>query len=348
MPRCRWFNIINLFLACLLAYGCTGPAKENPDLTEIQRPVWPQPPEQARIEFIQAIAKPEDLGITPGFWGRVVGLFAGKENTRLIRPMAVVMTSDEVMYVADPGAMVVHRFDVRRKTHDRLGLENKQSFSSPVSLAVDSEDRVYVSDSALNRIFLIEKQAKHAVPFKISIELDQPTGLTFDPANQRLYVVNTRRHQVLAFDNQGELLFDFGTRGAGAGQFNYPTQIWLDPSSERLWVTDSLNFRVQQFTADGQFTSSLFNVGDATGNLARPKGVATDSHGHIYVLDALLNTMQIFNQSGDLLLYLGQQGRGIGQFWLPVGIFIDNHNRIFVADSFNNRIQVFRLMEYKG
>jgi DNA-binding beta-propeller fold protein YncE len=258
------------------------------------------------------------------------------------------MTSDEVMFVADPGSKAVHRFDTRGKKHDMLQLKENGAFRSPVSLAVDPDNRIYVSDSALNQIFLIDKQAEHAVPFNTTIELDQPTGLAFDAARGRLYVVNTRQHQVVALNVQGEVVLSFGTRGAGAGQFNYPTQIWSDPATGELWVTDSLNFRVQRFTRNGQFISAFSGVGDATGNLPRPKGVATDNSGHVYIMDALLNTMQIFNQQGELLLYLGDQGRGIGQFWLPVGIYIDHKNRIFVADSFNNRVQVFRFLENKG
>lgn len=342
------FKAVVWVLCCLLLIACTGPAKEASDQSEIQKPVWPKPPAQARIEFVQTISKPEDLGITPGFWSRLVSVFVGKEETRLVRPTAAIMTTDEVLYVADPGSKAVHRFDIRQKRHDLLQLEDKAVFRSPISLAVDPDNRVYVSDSALNQIFLIDKQADHAIPFKTSVQLDQPTGLTYDAVNSRLYVVNTRQHQILAFNKQGELVSRIGSRGAGNGRFNYPTQIWCDPVSGELWITDSLNFRVQRYSAGGEFLSEFSGVGDATGNLARPKGVATDSLGHIYIMDGLLNSMQIFNQSGDLLLYLGQQGSGIGQFWLPVGIYIDNNNRIFVADSFNKRIQVFRFLENKG
>ncbi len=337
-----------MVVACLLVVACNGPTRDHSEKANIQTAVWPKPPQQARIEFVRNIAKPEDLGITPGFWSRIVSVFAGKEETRLVRPTAAVMTSDEVLYVADPGAKCIHRFDTREKRHDMVQLEDDVPFRSPVSLAVGSSNRVYVSDSALNQVFLIEKQAKYAVPFKTEIELDQPTGLSFDAKSERLYIINTRKHQVIAFNRQGEYLFSFGRRGAGAGQFNYPTQIWIDPATGSLWVTDSLNFRVQHFDVNGRFIGELFGIGDASGDLPRPKGVATDSAGHVYIMDALLNSMQIFNQSGELLLFIGEQGKGIGQFWLPVGIYIDSSNRIFVADSFNSRVQVFRFLENKG
>jgi DNA-binding beta-propeller fold protein YncE len=342
------FNILSWTACCLLLLACSGPTKESPLQSATPRVVWPDPPQQARIEFIRGISKPEDLGITPSFWNRIVSVFVGKQEIQLLRPTSAVMTANEVLFVADPGVKAVHRFDIRSKRYDLLQRKDDAVFNSPVSLAVDADNRVYVSDSALNQIFLLEEDAAHALPFKTSVALSQPTGLAFDSVRNRLYVVNTRQHEVLAFDPQGKLQLRFGRRGAGASEFNYPTQVWSDPSSGDLWVTDSLNFRVQHFTQNGQFIATLARVGDATGNLPRPKGVATDSHGHVYIMDGLLNTMQIFNQQGDLLLYLGEQGRGVGQFWLPVGIFIDRSNRIFVADSFNNRVQVFRLLESKG
>ena len=339
---------ITAILCSLMLFACTGQTKEGSEQAEVHRPVWPKPPQQARIEFIQTVAKPEDLGITPGFLGRLASVFVGREEIRLVRPTAAVMTQEEVLYVADPGSKGVHRFDIKETNTICCGLKRVEPSISPVSLTVGADDRVYVSDSALNQIFSIDRQAKHAVPFKTSVDLDQPTGLVFDVAKDRLYVVNTRRHQIVAFDHKGEALFSFGKRGAGAGDFNYPTHVWSDASSGEIWVTDSLNFRVQRFTGNGEFITAFSGVGDATGDLPRPKGVATDSAGHVYIMDALLNTMQIFNREGELLLYLGHQGRGIGQFWLPVGIFIDRTNRIFVADSFNNRVQVFRLLEDKG
>jgi len=337
-----------VLLLCFVLLACSGQTKDTSQQAETVKPVWPKPPAQPRIEFVQNITKPEDVGIMPGFWSRLASIFVGKREVRLIRPTSVVATTDEVLYVADPGLKSVHRLDIGEERHDLLQPADDQTFRSPVSLAIDAQNRVYISDSALNKIFMLDKSSDHAIPFRTEVELQQPTGLAFDPVRGRLYVVNTRAHQVLAFDPDGKLLFSFGMRGAGAGQFNYPTQIWCDASTGDLWVTDSLNFRVQRFTSDGEFISTFSGVGDATGNLPRPKGVATDRSGHIYIVDALLNTLQIFSKQGKLLLYLGEQGRGIGQFWLPIGIFIDADDRIYVADSFNNRVQVFRYLGDRG
>ena len=102
-----------------------------------------------------------------------------------------------------------------------------------------------------------------------------------------------------------------------------------------------MNFRVQAFDADGNFLRSIGRLGDTPGSMARPKGIAVDSEGHLYVVDAAFNNVQIFDDEGRLLLAFGAFGNGPGQLWMPTGLWIDQRDRIFVADRYNNRLQVF-------
>ena len=83
-------------------------------------------------------------------------------------------------------------------------------------------------------------------------------------------------------------------------------------------------------------------LGNQSGTLNRPKGIAADSDGNLYVVDALFETVQVFNTDGQLLYYFGSTGSKPGQFQLPAGISIDSRNIIYVADSYNRRVQVFR------
>ena len=97
----------------------------------------------------------------------------------------------------------------------------------------------------------------------------------------------------------------------------------------------------QIFDSDGAFISMFGENGNGTGYLARPKGIATDSHGHIYIVDALFHGVQIFDAKGTYLYHFGTQGSRTEEFWMPSGIFIDAEDHIFVADSYNARIQIF-------
>jgi DNA-binding beta-propeller fold protein YncE len=56
---------------------------------------------------------------------------------------------------------------------------------------------------------------------------------------------------VQVFDNQGRLLYYFGDKGTGLGQFQLPAGLHID-SSDRIYVVDSFNRRVQVFHYYGQ------------------------------------------------------------------------------------------------
>lgn len=325
-------------LALVLAFAScatTRPPHENH-----QSLVWPEEvTERPRVTFVTAFSKAEEFGITKGFFRRLADLIFGPGDLRLVRPMAVVAVNG-VVYVADSGAQGVHRFDPGAARHDLLGAESNTTLPSPVGLARGPDGGVYVTDSVLAQVFLIRAGAKTAVPVALP-QMEQPTGIAFDPATGRLYVADTAAHRVNVFNRDGSLGAVIGRRGTHDGEFNYPTLIWRD-SEGRLYVTDSLNFRVQVFDRDGRFVTKFGKAGDGTGDFMRQKSVATDRYGHVYIVDALLNAFQIFTGTGRLLLSVGEPGSAPGEFWLPTGIFISEDDTIYIADSFNRRIQIFR------
>ncbi len=302
--------------------------------------LWPAAPAEPRIAYLKTISRPEDIGISKGFLRRLADIVFGANDAHLVRPMAVVAV-DGILYVADPGAKGVHRFDTRRGNYDLIRLQNDAPLPSPVALARGADGDVYVSDSALAKVFVIRAEAKVASPVNLRAKLGQPTGIAFDSATKRLFVVDTTAHHVNVFSSDGTLESHIGGRGTAQGQFNYPVFIWRTPQG-RLYVTDSLNFRVQSFDEHGHFIAAFGRLGDGTGDLARQKGVATDSHGHIYIVDAMFHAVQIFDESGRFLLSLGALGRERGEFWLPTGIFIGDDNTIYIADSYNQRVQILR------
>ena len=146
-------------------------------------------------------------------------------------------------------------------------------------------------------------------------------------------------HQIVVFNDSGEKLFEFGTRGTAEGEFNFPSHIFL--AGDRLLVNDKMNFRVQSFELNGRFESSFGTHGDGSGHLSQPKGIAVDSKNHVYVAGATIDRVQIFSSEGDFLLAFGSKGKGLGKFQMPAGIAI-HQDLIYVADSLNSRVQVFK------
>ena len=322
-----------------IAAGCAAPPSVDPFSGE--GPDWPSPPEAARIRFVEEFGGPADLGIRPSLWSRIAAVATGPATRRMVRPMAVAATPDgRVIYVADPGAQCVHRFDLRRGRYRCLVTEQGGALASPVGLAISDDGRLYVADSGLNAVFTAGPGDDALRTLTLTPPPDQPTGLAVGPLGD-LFVASTGSHSVRHYGPDGRLLREFGGRGSEPGQMNYPTYLWLSPEAELL-VTDTMNFRIQRIDPDDGVLGVFGVAGDGTGSFARPKGVAMDRYGHIYVVDGMHHAMQIFDRDGRLLLAVGEQGSGPGEFWLPSGIFVTSGDLIFVADAYNSRVQVLR------
>lgn len=304
-------------------------------------PVWPAAPSTPRLVFVTSFTGTEDLGIRKSFLQRIRELVGGPRQVHLIRPVAVVESSDKKLFVADPGVRGVHLFDRAGGDYQLIQGENDQPLPSPVALAAGLSGEVYVTDSRLAAVYVIKPDKTEAVRVPLEASLVRPTGLALDRTGERLYLVDTSSHDVKIFARDGTLLNRIGRRGTGTGEFNYPTMIWVSEGGEIL-VSDSMNFRTQVFDSAGNYLRQFGEVGDGAGHQAQPKGIATDSSDHVYIVDSMMHAVQIFDSSGIFLFKLGHRGEAPGQFWLPVGIFIGNSDTIYVADSYNSRIQVFR------
>ena len=314
--------------------GATAAPVETPQI------VWPEAPEPPRIEYVRSFSSPQDLGLRESFFKKMRDFFAGSDERRMNRPYAVAVNENMVV-VADPGLAVVHLFNTSRKTYRKLGGAGKSDFRSPIGVALGG-DKLFIADSELNRVFVLNKQLKLLLTLE---NFQRPTSLAFDPVKQRLYVADTPAHEVKAFDQAGKLLFKIGGRGDQDAQFNFPSHLAF--TGGRLLVNDTMNFRIQTFSPDGQHLQTFGKQGDSSGYFVQPKGVAIDSEGHIYVADAMANQVQIFDTNGIFLLGFGAGGTGPGAFQMPTGLAIWN-DMIYVTDSFNRRVQIFRYLPEEG
>ena len=325
-------------LTLLLFAGACGVRPPAPPAPLAEPLVWPKPPAEARIRYVRSVSGPQDAGIQRSFFGRLTDALFGKSDEFLIRPTGVAGRED-LLYVADPGAQALWIFDLANQRFSKVGRLGGITLASPVAVAFGPADTVFVADSWLKKVFLVDREGK-LLRTAAEVGLERPAAVAYDEGSGRLYVADSAGHRVAAYGPDGALLLSWGKRGIGDGEFNYPTHVALDRSGNVL-VTDALNFRVQAFDREGRFLWKMGRPGDGSGDFAGPKGVATDSRGHLYVVDALFDAVQIFEHDGTFLLGFGERGVRPGQFWLPGGIFIGGQDRIYVADSFNQRVQVF-------
>jgi DNA-binding beta-propeller fold protein YncE len=146
-----------------------------------------------------------------------------------------------------------------------------------------------------------------------------PWGIDVDTEGD-VYVTDWRNDRVQKFTADGRFLMQFGTPGAGEGEFNRPTGIAVDQAGV-IYVADWHNDRLQVFDADGSFVNML--TGEAT----------VSKWGQ-----------EKLNASPEMWVQRqGAQGLALEKkFWGPMAVEVDAENRVFVAETVRSRVQVFR------
>ena len=324
------FVRVLLSAAVVAGAATTAPAQVRLPADAVER-VWPDPPATARIRFVSALVPrtARRRSLLRKVWDAVAG---GSETPVMKQPYGLALGPGGRLYVADPQGRAVHVYDLRDGGYSKIDVASE----SLIGIAALG-GRIVLTDSVGGRVLCLNASGKRQWTLGGDSGLLRPTGVV--AADDRVYVVDTLGHQVVAIGVDGRVLERFGSRGAEPGQFNYPTSIARDRAG-RLYVVDAMNFRVQVFTPQGRFISAFGRAGDGSGDFSRPKGVALDSDGHVYVVDGLQDVVQIFDADGRFLLAFGEPGREEGEFWLATGIAIAG-DRIYVADSSNGRVQVF-------
>jgi DNA-binding beta-propeller fold protein YncE len=327
------------------------------DITKI---VWPSPPEVARVAF-QDIYTGEKIDPSlfiqkarkKTWMDRLAGTLPAdqvkidKLPFQLIRTYGVGVDSKGKIYAADQGVAAVFIFDPHNKDQvELIGNGRQANFGLLTGLAVDDDDRLFVTDARLRRVLAFNSLHEQQAAFGADV-LVRPGGVAIDRENRFLYVADTGNDVVDVFDADNyKLLRQIGKPSrkheqTSPGTFSLPEGVAVDGDGN-VYVTDTFNNRIEIFDADGEFISTFGRNGDGPADLERPKGIAIDCDGHIWVVDAAQNRVKVFNKQGRLLIYFGGLGYYPGQFMGPWGITIGPSNQVVVSETFPGRVQVFR------
>ena len=175
------------------------------------------------------------------------------------------------------------------------------------------QNTVYTPNGELVRKFGSDK---HGVPSGLAVN---NKGL--------LFVADYDSHKIIAYSEDGEFKYSFGSKGSQPGEFNCPEQICIAQDG-LVYVSDRSNNRVQVFQQDGRF---VLQFGKKV--LKTPTGLALTKDGHIVVASRKANKLSIFTPSGECVYEV----RDVG-LKSPFGVAIDDNSFIFVADCGNSRI----------
>ena len=225
----------------------------------------------------------------------------------------------------DGRIFVLNRCDPQRYTAIRVGICNLDEeylgefgygygsgdgqFTWPVAMALDSRDRLYVTDEHNHRVTVFDSSGNYLTRWGVfgsgDGEINGPAGIAID-VEDSVYVVDQHNNRVQKFTSDGRYVMQWGEEGGGDGQFNLPWGVTIDSHGD-VYVADWRNDRIQKFTPDGEFLAKFGASGDGDGQLSRPSSVAVDPEGYVYVADWGNERVQVFGPDGGFRLKLRGQ-----------------------------------------
>ncbi len=225
---------------------------------------------------------------------------------------------------------------------------------SPNGIAVDSKDRVYIADSKVRAIFIVNAETGEYSMIKNGSDgrFKWLIGLAIDDSD-RLFAADSGMRHVVVFDkdHKAEMAISEGLVAPGG--------LAIDNKNRLLYVTDAEQDLVLVYNADPPFNlirklgkPGTEHTSTVPGEFAKPAGVAVNQDGNVFITDTWNNRIQVFDADGRFIRAFGEAGDGPGYFARPKGISVDSDGHLWIADAVQNRVQVFtpegRLLIYLG
>jgi sugar lactone lactonase YvrE len=269
----------------------------------------------------------------------------GRERV-MVTPRDVTTDSKGRVITVDPSGSAVHVLDGEHSFRIQAGPQRR--LVQPNAVAVDSEDNIYISDTERGLIVVYDPNGAFLRYLgKLGNEslFHYPTGIAIDRTRDRLYALDTSRHQMFILNLHGEILKRVGRSGGNttAVDFNYPTEVAVADGT--VAVLDDSGSHVHILDLDGnprgEFPVSIAN----RHGIVTDMGLGVDQSGNIYVSNISAYDVRIYDRTGKRLLSIGKPGDDLQAFNRPGGVWIDAADHMFVADTLNNRVKVFQLHE---
>jgi|Deesub1362A_J573_1020465.scaffolds.fasta_scaffold00013_140 DNA-binding beta-propeller fold protein YncE/transglutaminase-like putative cysteine protease len=249
-------------------------------------------------------------------------------------PFGVAVDKDGRIYVTDKkGTVKVLKDGEVVLSWGGKSADKKWRLKRPAGIAL-YEDRVYITDSALGKVFIFSKDGEYIDSFgskgSKAKEFDTPHGIFV--YGGVVYVADTGNRRVQVFGSNGVYIGSIGTKGERIMLLNKPTDVAVDHRGY-VYVVDSKSKRVQVFKPSGKHYRNFTEF-------KNPVAIAITEDG-FFVADRGSYKVKKYDFDGNLLLSFGMKGNGRAQFRAISGIAADAEGKVFVADSKKGTLQVF-------
>lgn len=197
--------------------------------------------------------------------------------------------------------------------------------------------RIYVCDTVAANVGVVDIARRRLRFMKPSGDaaLVLPMNIAVDQDGTR-YVTDTKRGQILVYNDQGGFLGAIGKEGEMK-----PCGIAL--TKDRIYFTDLVGQCVRVFDKKTRKPIGIVppDLSNEKARLYSPTNLAIDDEGTIYVSDTGGFAMQVYGTDGLLRRTVGELGLEPGRFALPKGIGVDRDGRTYIVDAATAVVQVF-------
>ena len=274
-------------------------------------------------------------------------------------PKMVAVNSAGYVYVTDERHNSVQVFDFEGRFIFRFGKKETSTerggLSSPVAIAIDQEDYVYVSSSNVT-VSIFDKEGCFVRAFGSCG--DEPgqfraiKGMHVDE-NGHLYVSDYKSNRVQIFHGiKSQYLGEGDGRAVGAEEkatFDEALPlIGLLEVNEPYGVTEGWNGEIMVasyeehnvcvYNEDYKLVAKFGGKGELDGWFDKPTDVAVDAENHIVVSSR--NKLQWFTINGNLVHAVGSRGKDVMEFENADNVTIGKDGRIYVLEKVNKRVQI--------
>ncbi len=211
-------------------------------------------------------------------------------------PVSVVRDSMGRFYIVDAAKRAMVSIDLEKKETAVLVLTGipagKEEFM-PGRLAIDSQNRLYVTDRLNKRILVLTRDGSFVSELTAKGENFYGfSDVRVDEKND-VYALDTVSGSVYVFDSGGKLITRFGSRGVSPGSFLFPTSLAVDKDG-RIFVLDGHAGRISVFNRAGALQLTLGTKGLKDGELYSPSYIYIDKRQRLFVVDG--QRVQVFEE----------------------------------------------------
>lgn len=233
--------------------------------------------------------------------------------------------------------VVATDLDVRQmsQAESMFGSSSYFRFTKPHDIAVDDAGNVFVTDTYLKEVFIINMQTKSIRTLVNPKGWASPHGLAVDDANKVLVVTDSNKAYVFSLVNM---------RFIGSiedKRFQTLNGVALDPVRKFIYLCDTKGSAIYKFDYQGAFIQQVASVSSGEGSVYFPSGLALNSKGHLYVTDTMHWKIKAYDPEGNFLHSWGIHGSVPGQFNRPKGIAISKDDILIITDNDLNLFQLF-------